>query len=451
MQRKIKFLFICPTSEYWRTSKELKPKNSTKVFRYSMLTGLCVAASAPNYVETIICDEDIEPIDFDTDAEVIGITFMTFNAPRAYEIADYFRNEKGKTVIFGGYHPTFMPEEAIQHSDAVCIGESEEILSKIFDDYLDGNLKKFYKNDNLINLGKLPKVDRTLLKRGSYIHCDTVQATRGCPYQCKFCSITSFFNHQYRKRPIDDVIEELSNLGNFVLFMDDNMISDIDYTEELLSKMIPLKKKWFSQCSISIANSPKLLKLASKSGCTGLFIGLESIEQGNLQKWNKNFYRANDYQDAIKRLHSAGIAICAGIVFGDDSDHKHTFSKTLQFLFDARVDALQATIMTPFPGTPLYAELENNHRIIDYNWQNYDFSHVVFEPKNMSVTTLKNGHDWVLSEYYSVSSLTKRFLNQLQYLTPLMLIKASVPVNLSYRARLKANKTINPELTFDNL
>jgi len=344
-----------------------------------------------------------------------------------------------------------MPEESIQHSDAVCIGESENILPKIFDDYLNGNLKKFYKNDSLCDLSKLPKLDRTLLKRSSYIHCDTVQATRGCPYQCKFCSITSFFNHQYRKRPINDIIEELSNLGSFILFMDDNMISDEDYAEELLSKMIPLKKKWFSQCSISIANSPKLLKLASKSGCTGLFIGLESIEQGNLHKWNKNFYRANDYHEAIGRLHNAGIAICAGIVFGDDSDHKYTFSKTLQFLYDARVDALQATIMTPFPGTQLFIELDKNKRIIDYNWQNYDFSHVVFEPKNMSISTLKNGHDWILTEFYSVNSLTNRFFKQLQYLNPLMLLRASVPLNLSYRARLLANKTINRELTFDKL
>jgi radical SAM superfamily enzyme YgiQ (UPF0313 family) len=442
---KIKFLLINPTSEYWRKDNRAKPKAHTRVFRFSMHTSLSVAASAPDYVETQILDEDVEDIDFNTDADVIGISFMTFNAPRAYEIADRFRQEKNKTVIFGGFHPSFMPEEATPHCDAICVGEAENKLPRIFDDFVKGDLKKIYDNSNCANLTRMPHVNRKLLKKSYYAPCDTIQATRGCENECKFCSITSFFRHKHRKRPVDDVINELKELGRYILFVDDNITADADYAEELFEKMIPLKKRWISQCSLTITENPRLLELAARSGCIGYFVGLESIEKGNLDKWEKGINKSHDYKADIDKLHSFGIGVCAGIVLGDDSDTKETFKKTLRFLYDARVDALQATILTPFPGTPLFNEMENDKRIVDYDWEKYDFSHVVFEPKQMSRETLKAGHDWILSHFYSKEAITRRLIRQFNYLDWSIILRVTLPINLNYRSRLIINRTIEAE------
>lgn len=439
MDKRIRVLLINPTAPQWQMSDGRDPNKKTKMFRFAMLSSLCVAASMPSYVDTQIIDEDVEPVDFDSEADLIGISFMTFNAPRAYKIADKFRKEKGKAVIFGGYHPTFMPQEAIKHADAVCIGESENNVTRMVEDFLSGRLRPFYESGP-VDLKVLPKLNRTLIRRSAYITPDAVQATRGCPNHCKFCSITAFFKNKFRARPIEEVIDELKTLGRHVLFMDDNIIADTEYAKKLFEKMIPLKKLWFSQCSIRIAYDEKLLHLASLSGCRGMFIGLESISQENLRNWDKNFNRANDYIWAIERLHSAGIAVYAGIVFGMDWDTPDVFDKTLDFLYRAKVDALQATILTPFPGTVLFEELDRQGRIIDKDWSKYDFNNVVFEPKNMSREMLKNGHDWVLREFYSQNSILVRIWQACGYLSLWTVLRGLVPLNLGYRTRLKINE-----------
>lgn len=407
-----------------------------------MLSSLYVAASMPPFVETKILDEDVELINFDTDADLIGVSFMTYNAPRAYEIADIFRKKKGKPVIFGGYHPTFMREEAIQHADAICIGEAERSVPRMIDDFRNGNLRPFYE-EPLDNLRGLPVPNRTLVTRQAYAMPDAVQATRGCPFRCKFCSITSFFKNRFRVRPVDEVVEELRHLGRYILFMDDNIIADGDHAKELFAKMIPLRKRWFSQCSIRLAYDEELLRLAYASGCRGLFIGLESLSQESLKGWNKKINRASDYTWAMDKLHNTGIAVIAGIVFGDDFDSPEIFRRTLEFLEEANIEALQATILTPMPGTPLFEELDRDGRILDKEWSKYDFRNVVFEPKQMSPQTLKKGHDWVLTRFYSQRSILKRLSRSFGYLSPWVVFKATAPLNISYRSRLSKDGTFD--------
>jgi radical SAM superfamily enzyme YgiQ (UPF0313 family) len=246
MKDKLKFLLVNPTAPQWQVKPGRKPRRSTKTFRFSMLPSLYVAASLPPDVETQIVDEDIEPIDFDSDADIIGISFMTFNAPRAYEIADRFRKEKNKTVIFGGYHPTFMPDEAAPHADAVCIGEAEPNMGRIIDDYRAGKLQKSYYN-GLADVDKLPILNRELIDKSQYITPWALQATRGCPHHCTFCSVSTFHQHSHRTRPVEAVLEELRCMGKYVLFMDDNLVGHHEYAKELFSRMIPLKKTWFGQ------------------------------------------------------------------------------------------------------------------------------------------------------------------------------------------------------------
>jgi radical SAM superfamily enzyme YgiQ (UPF0313 family) len=436
----MKFLLINPTADCWRIKHNKKPSRVTRFFRYSMLTSLYVAAATPSHVDIKIVDEDVEPVDFDTDIDLVGISFMTYNAPRAYEIADRFRKDKGKTVIFGGYHPSFLPEEAIKYADAICIGEAENNLPNMIKDFETGKLKQFYQSEQA-DLKGLPIPNRKLLNTSSYIYADAVQATRGCSNKCKFCSISSFFEHNFRARPVDEVVEELKTLRKLIIFMDDNLINDRDYAEELFTKMIPLKKHWFSQCSIKIAFDDKLLKLAHDSGCHGLFLGLESLSQDNLNSWSKG-NNAQQYTLAINKIHSANIAVFAAIVFGMDSDTTDIFLKTLNFLQETHVEALQATIMTPFPGTPLFEEMDRQGRIVTKDWSQYDFGHVVFEPKNMSRASLRYGHDWVLSEFYSQSAIWRRLVRVFSYINPLVVLYAIVPLNIGYRTRLITNHAI---------
>lgn len=429
----IKFVLINPTSPKWRVNPNQKPRNSS-FFRFSMLPSLYVTAAMPSHVKTQIVDEDVEPVDFETDADIIGISFMTYNAPRAYEIGDIFR-AKGKTVIFGGYHPSFMPEEAIQHADSICIGEAENNVPKMIIDYQNGGLRKFYRNE-LADLSKLTLPDRKLLKTKSYVTTNTLQATRGCFHHCEFCSVAAFNRYKIRTRPVGKVIEELKTLGKYVLFMDDNIVLNKEYAKELLKAMIPLKKKWFSQCGIGITEDDELLKLAAKSGCRGLFIGFESLSEQTLKAFGKNCNRKKDYLELVKKIHDAGIAICGGFVFGSDEDQPDVFENTLEFLMESNMDVLQSTRLTPFPGTPLFNRLDKEGRIFDKNWSHYDFFHVVYRPKHMDVETLDKGLAWLQKHFYSYGSILQRITKSFNYLAPEIISKVVLPLNFGWRYKL---------------
>jgi radical SAM superfamily enzyme YgiQ (UPF0313 family) len=436
----MRFLLINPTAPFWQVKRGRNPSKKTQAFRFSMLSSLYVAAAVSPLFETVIVDEEVEPIDFNFDADLVGISFMTFNAPRAYEIADAFR-KKGKTVIVGGYHPTLLPEEAAEHADAVCIGEAEANVPRMMQDFLGGSLQKYY-SGSIADLRGMPIPDRRLIRQGSYAPVDTVQATRGCPNHCSFCSITSFFQNNFRARPVDEVIDEIAHLGKHLLFMDDNITADSDYAKDLFARMIPLRKQWFSQCGVGIAYDDELLRLAVESGCRGLFVGLESLSDESLRDWKKHHNKARDYEWAIHKLHSAGIAVCPGIVFGHDSDTAKVFPETLDFLLQCNVEVLQATILTPFPGTPLYQEMLKQGRITDRDWTHYDFRHVVFKPRGMSPEELQWGHNWVLRNFYSRPAITKRVIRSLRYLAPSTVSKVCLPLNLAYRSRLHTDGTI---------
>jgi len=438
MGEQIKFLLINPTAPLWQVGQGEHPKNSN-VFRFSMLPSLYVAASMPPEVTTQILDEDVEPIDFTTDAQLIGISFMTFNAPRAYEIADKFRS-LGKTVIFGGYHPTFMPEEAIQHADAICIGEAEGNIPKIIEDYKAQKLEPFYKG-NLFPLENLPKLNRQLLKNGAYITLNALQATRGCRNHCDFCSVAPFNRHKLRTRPVEDVIAELNTLGKYVLFMDDNLTQDRAYAEALFTAMLPLKKKWFSQSSITIANDEELLGLAARSGCSGLFMGFESLSATTIDGWNKSCNHHQNYMQVVKIIHAKGIAIFGAFVFGSDTDTADIFAETLDFLLEANIETLQSTRLTPFPGTKLFEQFKAQKRITCYNWNLYDFFHVVYQPKAMSQEQLHSGVAWLQKQFYSRRNIARRSARALRYLPVDSIIKAVLPINFGYRTKLKAYGT----------
>ena len=441
MADSLEFLLVNPTAPEWRVPPGGTPSRSTQFFRFSMLSSLYVAAAMPPDVTVRIVDEEVEPIDFESDADLVGISFMTFNAPRAYEIADRFR-ARGKSVVVGGYHPSLVPDEAQRHADCVCVGEAEGTVPQMIADFRRGALQRRYVSGP-VSLAGLPVPDRSLIRGARYAPIHTVQATRGCPNTCSFCSITSFFHQRFRARPVEEVVDELRQLGRHLLFMDDNLTANRGYAEELFRRMAPLRKQWFSQCSIRIAYDDRLLEAAAASGCRGLFIGLESLSQDNLAQWHKKTNRAAEFEWAIRRIHEHGIGVVPGIVLGYDGDTLATFDRTLEFLLRTNVDALQVTILTPFPGTPLFAEMERQGRITDRDWAHYDFRHVVFAPRNMSAAELKAGHDRVLVGFYSWRNSAVRFLREMSYLPLGLIAKAAIPLNLSYRVRLTPDGTMH--------
>jgi radical SAM superfamily enzyme YgiQ (UPF0313 family) len=441
----VRFLLINPTSPLWRARASGRPRGA-RPFRFSMLTSLYVAAAMPAGVRTRILDEDVEPVDFDGEADLVGISLMTYNAPRAYEIADEFRR-RGRAVVLGGYHPTFLPEEAAAHADAVCLGEAEGTVPRMMADFLAGRLRRRYVSEP-VDLRGLPVPDRRLIRSSAYITPDAVQATRGCPHACSFCSVSSFARRRFRKRPVDEVIDELRQLGRWLIFMDDNLAVDPDYARELFARMAPLGKRWCSQCGVGIADDPELVSLARRSGCMGLFVGFESLSDDNLAAWGKTPNRHRDYARAVLRLHAEGIGVYSGFVFGMDGDGPGVFARTLDFLDEARLDALQATILTPFPGTPLFAEMERQGRITTRDWSLYDFGHVVFEPRGMSPETLRAGHAWIQSRFYSRASTWRRIGRAFGHLSPAVVLHAMAPLNLGYRARHRAYGTFEAAARF---
>jgi radical SAM superfamily enzyme YgiQ (UPF0313 family) len=220
--------------------------------------------------------------------------------------------------------------------------------------------------------------------------------------------------------------------------MDDNIVLDREYAKELFMAMIPLKKTWFSQCGVGITEDDELLDMASRSGCGGLFIGFESLSQDSLSAWNKNCNRRKDYLEVADKIHRKGIGIFAGFVFGADDDGPDVFSSTLDFLLAANIEVLQATRLTPFPGTPLYEKMEEEERIFDPDWSHYDFFHVVYQPSNMLVEELHAGTAWLQKQFYSYRNISIRIMRARKYYRPELIMRVVVPLNFGYRHKLKA-------------
>lgn len=429
----MKILLILPAADQYRITTKADRVPKRKMLRFSILPLITVATLTPSTHSVHICDENVEPIDFETDADVIGISFMTALAPRAVEIAVQFR-KKGKIVIAGGCHPTLCPEEIIRYFDAVVVGDAEILWPKVLQDIRNGSHKLIYRHSKTCSLAHTPAPRRDLFQKNArhYSTTNAVQIGRGCVHKCTYCSITAAHCATYRSRPIRDVIDELKHLPRDVIFVDDNIISNIDYAKTLFKEMIPLKKRWVSQCSLEIADDEDLLQLARAARCQGLFIGIETSNKKNLISANKDFNAEKDLQKRIDAIRKAKIGIIASIIVGMDNDDVFVFEDTLKFLKRSNIDAIQVNIMTPLPGTPLYDEFLAARRIIDYDYSHYDFRHVVIKPAKMKSRQLQAGADWLYRKFYRLDKILFRTLNSLWQLGPIKAL-LSFRLNMTYR------------------
>lgn len=386
-----------------------------------MLAGL-----TPADVDVRLIDENVEVTDTNAPADWVAITCMTASAPRAYEIADGFR-ERGIPVVMGGIHPTVMPEEASAHADAVVVGEAEPIWQEIIRDLAGDRLKPRYENFGLADLKGMPLPRRDLLRGERYLTTNVVQTARGCPNGCSFCSVSSVFGTRYRFRPIPEIIEEVRPLKGWVGFVDDNIVGSPRRAKELFEALIPLKIRWVGQGDLSMARDPELMSLAVRSGCQAMFVGLESVSQENLRAVSKRPNIGTDMSDAIRKIHRAGIEIIGSFVLGLDGDDTEVFKRTAEFAKRHKLAAAQFSVLTPFPGTAVHRELERDGRIADHDWSHYTMSNVVFTPRNMTARELQEGQKATYRSFYSIQSIARRALTVRGKLLLRLL------VNVSYR------------------
>ena len=372
-----------------------------------------VAGLAPPDINVSIVDENVEEIDFHRQVDLVGISVLTMVAPRAYEISAAYR-KRGIPVVMGGIHPTVLPDEASRHADAIVVGEAEGVWPKLLRDFQEGKMGKVYQASSPCSLNALPRPRWDLMNRGAYLTTNVVQATRGCPNNCSFCTVPRFFGRKYRFRPVEDVIKEIGTLdGKLLGFVDADITGNPSYAKELFRALIPYKRIWAGDAGIRVANDDELLRLAAKSGCKALFVGFESLSPESLQEAGKHQNVVEHYKTAIKKIHQHGISVLAGFMFGFDADDESVFERTVEFAIESKILYADFNILCPYPGTAVYHRLLAEDRITETDWSKYfAMYNVVFRPKQMSAETLQEGCMWAWREFYSSKSIAQRFLSR---------------------------------------
>lgn len=374
-----------------------------------------LAALTPPDVTLSFTDDLLTPIDFEKglkEVDLVGITVLTKTALRAYRIADAYR-KKGIPVVLGGIHPTALPDEARDHADSVVIGEAEEIWPNLVEDARAGHLKSFYRQEGFIDPSKIPRPRREILPRRGYFPLDVIQATRGCPFRCEFCSVRKFFGDTYRLRPIPDILEEVKGLSRrLIMFNDDNIIGNPSYSRELLTALIPFKKRWIGQASLAGLKEVENVELLAKSGCTGLLIGFESLSKSNLAQSHKYQNDPAQYREIIDTLHRFGISIWGAFIFGFDEDSPSIFEETVDFAIRTKLFSVVFALLTPYPETAFYQRVKNEGRLTQDQWwltERPEAFAPFFIPKKMSGEVLRKGWKEAWKEFYSLPSILKRF------------------------------------------
>ncbi|MEN8686370.1 MAG: radical SAM protein [Desulfuromonadales bacterium] len=388
----------------------------------SLAIAILVGLTSDRHRITVVNDL-VEEIPFGGDFDLVCITVMTVQAPRAYQVADRFR-ANGAKVVLGGIHPTFMLEEAAQHADAVVVGEAEPVWERLLEDFEAGRLNCRYipeghpPLDRQVNPG-WQHFNMKLYRNsaGSSMPRIPVYTTRGCLYGCSFCSVSKAYGRTHRHKPIANVIEEVDeSLADTYFFVDDNIVCNFDYAEELFKGLCGKNVRWLSQASMQLFKRPDLINLAAKSGCKSLFLGIESISQETLKGVKKGFNKPDSYPEFFELLHRSGIRPLVSMIIGLDQDTPEDVERTLEFLIEQKIQNVYLSIYTPLPGTDVYTEMKRNGRIIERDWSKYDLSHVVHQPINFTPEALESTYWQVYGRLYSFGAIMRRTAGSLSKL-----------------------------------
>jgi len=383
------------------------------------LSLLIIASVTPDDIEVDYVEvPDVSQIkELNLDYNLVAITSYSAQIYEAYELADRYK-EAGIPVVIGGTHVIAEPEEAKKYADSVVIGEAEPLWPKIIKDFRNGSLQPFYKEEHpgTYDLADSPMPRYDLLEPKNYNRI-TVQTSRGCPHDCEFCAGSKLFGSGFRQKPVDLVIREINKIKEkwpkpFIEFADDNTFVDKKWSKDFLRALIPLEIKWFTETDISVADDEELLTLMYHSGCYQLLIGLEStnrVSLNGIDTHNWKLKRLDGYLAAINRIQSNGITVNGCFVVGLDGDTPSIFQEIRGFIEKAKFLEAQVTVLTPYPGTPLYNRLKSEGRLLkDKYWDRCTLFDINFRPKNMSIEELEKGLLWLFGEIYTEKEYLKR-------------------------------------------
>ncbi len=401
----MKILLISPTVD--------AEKRTNKGLMLPQLALYILEGLTPEEHDVKIIEEETAFVDLEQECDLVGISCMTANAPRAYDLCMEFK-KRGKTVLLGGVHPTILPDEALEHADCVVIGEAEGVWETLLNDFQNNELKERY-HEPKPDLEKYIRKDFTKILKNRLFSIIPVMTTRGCPYNCDFCCVTNLFGKKIRHIPIENVVSDIKDSGaKNIMFLDDNIIGHPKYAKALFKAIKPLNINWAGQASVSLlVADDELMQLAAESGCKTMFFGIESVSEDQLQSMRKALKEIEHLENAIKKIKKMGILIHASMVFGFDNDTKEIFNETVQFLIKNKVSTVSFNVLTPYPGTKIYDELKSENRLTTSDWKYYDHNTVVFKPKNMTPYELQMGKINARKKFYSVPSVLRRLSGNL--------------------------------------
>lgn len=362
--------------------------------------------------ELIFFDDRLESIDYGSNPDLVAISVETHTARRSYEISERFMSRK-IPVVMGGFHPTLIPEEVLEHADSVVIGEAEGVWAQILQDTERRSLKRYYKAETRSDLTGI-RPDRSIFKNKRYMPLIPVEFGRGCRNSCDYCSVGAFYGGRYIHRPVEEVVSEIKNLdkGSIILFTDDNLMADPVAAKRLFAAITPVGIRWAGQANMGFVRDKDLLRLASKSGCMCLMIGFESLLRDNLVKMNKRSnIIAGDYEEIVGKIKDTGIKIYASFVFGYDADTKESFEKVLKFALKSKFFIANFNHLAPYPGTPLYKRLLDESRLIYKKWWlegTYRYGSLTFRPISASVEEIEKGCKSLKAEFNSLPNVLYR-------------------------------------------
>lgn len=377
--------------------------------KYSLFPPLglaTLAAFLSPYDEVDLQDQHVENLNLDDEPDLVLIQVYVTNAFRAYRIADHYR-AKGAYVLLGGLHVTALPDEAAQHADTIFIGPAEESFPRFLKDFKDKRPQKIY-SSTVRTLHNLPPARRDLIKRNKYLVPNSLVVTRGCPHHCDFCYKDAFYTggKSFYTQQVDDALAEIERLpGRHLYFLDDHLLGNQRFAGELFAGMQGMNRVFQGAATIDSILNGDLIEKAAEAGLRSVFVGFETFSPENLKQSNKKQNMARNYNEAVKRLHSLGIMINGSFVFGLDYDDKDVFRRTVEWGVENAITTATYHVLTPYPGTRLYQQMEVENRILTRDWDLYDTRHVVYKTKGLTAFELEQGYNWAYKEFYSWSTI----------------------------------------------